>query len=163
MIYGTAKERLIALSWTGDEESLLERAIAGGRKENEYWSPLSRASLGLGLGLQGILLLLIWTDAFPSVRYLSFLVGLSPILCLLPPGLPFFFLYLRSWRAGLRARILRDTSSLPDTPGHSGEGRGALARDASRRAFLSLAAAGFFLALDLGVNIVAAFWIRVTL
>lgn len=158
VIYGTAKEPLIALSWTGDEKSLLERAIAGGRKENEYWSPLSRASVGVGIGLQAILLLLIWPFAFPSVRYLTFLVGFSPILCLLPPGLPFFFLYVRFWRLALLARIERDALALPspfptDASQKDHHGR------TSTRAFRQVMLSGLFLALDLGLNFFLAIWI----
>ncbi|MFZ4617748.1 MAG: hypothetical protein ACOYM2_16325 [Rectinemataceae bacterium] len=154
VICGTGKEPLIALSWTGDEKSLLERAIAGGRKENEYWSSLSRASLGLGIGLQAILLLLIWPDAFPSIRYLTFLVGFSPILCLLPPGLPFFFLYVRFWRRALLVRIERDVLTFPTNSFAKNH------RDqASASAFSYVILSGLFLALDLCVNLVLAIWI----
>jgi hypothetical protein len=120
-------EPLVVVSYEGPESSLLSRLIAGGRRGNEYWNPLSRVSMTLGMGGMGIFLAIAWgAEYFPSVIFISFLIALAPALVLLPPGLPFFFLYLRFWKRGLESRTLRDLLRLPlrffdkDRPGQHG-------------------------------------------
>jgi len=107
-------EPLIVVSYEGTESTLLSRLIAGGRRDNEYWNPLSRVSLALGIGVMGIFLAIILRgDWFPTVIFLSLLIALTPALPLLPPGLPLFFGYLHFWRKALADRTIRDLLRLP--------------------------------------------------
>lgn len=113
---------LIVVSYEGKDSDLFARLIAGGRVANEYWNPLSRASIGLGVGILGIFFAFAGRHWLPTVLFLSVLLGLAPVLCLLPPGLPFFFLYRRLWRRSLDARVLRDLCRLPLRYLEEGEG-----------------------------------------
>jgi hypothetical protein len=107
-------EPLIVVSYEGHESSLLSRLVAGGRRRNEYWNALSRVSIALGIGIMGVYLSLAsGGEYFPTVIFLALLVALAPVLTLLPPGLPFFFLYLRFWKKGLSSRTMRDLLRLP--------------------------------------------------
>ncbi len=106
-------EPLVIVSYEGDEANLLSRLIAGGRLGNEYWNPLSRASIAFGMGSLGIFFAFAGTHWLPTVLFLSIIAGLSPVICLLPPGLPFFFLYRRFWRRALDERVVRDLCRLP--------------------------------------------------
>lgn len=107
------RDRLVVVSYQGGEEDLLPRLIAGGRLANEYWTPLSRGSIAFGVASIGILLAFAGSQWLPTVIFLTILVGLSPLLTLLPPGLFFFFLYLRFWRSALDERVIRDLCRLP--------------------------------------------------
>jgi hypothetical protein len=105
---------LLVVSYEGPDSSLLPRLISGGRRSNEYWNPLSRASFALGIGIEAILLAAaLGSSWLPTILLLAFLVSLTPLLGFLPPGLAFFFLYLRLWRMGLESRIMRDLCLLP--------------------------------------------------
>jgi len=105
---------LIAVSYDGDDRELLTHLIAGGRDPNEYWNPITRLSLSVGIGAMSLILLSLWTaGTLPTVRTLSFLIAVSPVLALAPPGLALFIMYRRLWRRGLSERTLRDLARLP--------------------------------------------------
>jgi len=158
-------QSLIVVSYAGSEENLLERLVSGGRRDNEYWNALSRVSLALGIGILTIFLSLVWkADYFPTVIFLSVLVTLFPVLALMPPGLPFFFLYLHFWKRGLAARTRRDLLRLPSTG--MGEGRGGASdhsgREAEatrhdRAAMVSTLLSALCLALSVTINFILAF------
>ncbi|HUX42983.1 MAG TPA: hypothetical protein VMV83_17620 [Rectinemataceae bacterium] len=113
VFFNDAREPLIVVSYEGNEANLLSRLIAGGRVQNEYWNPLSRASLAFGMGTLGIFFAFVGSHLLPTILFLSLLVSLAPVLSLLPPGLLFFFLYRRFWRKALDERVLRDLCRLP--------------------------------------------------
>ena len=113
VFFDDAREPLVVVSYAGRESNLLSRLVAGGRVGNEYWNPLSRASIAFGMGSLGIFFAFAGSHWLPTVIFLSIVAGLSPVMCLLPPGLPFFFLYRFFWRRALDGRIMRDLCRLP--------------------------------------------------
>lgn len=102
-------ELLVAVSYDCDDRGIASKVIAGARATNEYWTPLSGVSLALGLATMSALLLSFGgRSSLSTVRAMAFLVGILPILPLLPPGLFFFLLYRRLWRRALSLRTSRD-------------------------------------------------------
>jgi hypothetical protein len=106
-------ESLIAVSHDCDDRILATRLVAGGRAANEYWTPLSRVSLALGLASMSALLFIYGKTSLSTVRVMTFLVGISPILPLLPPGLFLFLLYRSLWHQALSLRTARDLFRMP--------------------------------------------------
>ncbi|MDA8411462.1 MAG: hypothetical protein M0001_13875 [Treponema sp.] len=113
VFFNDTREPLIVVSYGGNESNLLARLIAGGRVRNEYWNPLSRTSLALGMGLLGIFFAFAGSHWLPTILFLSVLVSLAPVLTLLPPGLFLFFLYRNYWHRSLDERVTRDLCRLP--------------------------------------------------
>jgi hypothetical protein len=106
-------EALLAICHDGKGDRLLSRLIAGGRAPNEYWNYFTLISMAFGLVVISVILLLLRTSIFPTLRALVFLAGLSPVLPFAPPGLAFFLFYNRLWRRALAARTARDLLRLP--------------------------------------------------
>lgn len=108
------KEPLIVVIYDGDRESILLRAIWGGRQKNEYWNQFTLSSLIVG----SISLLLI---AYVFLRYptlrLTALTTLTlaffPIVALLPPGVALNYPYRYFWKQARRLRAERDLLLLP--------------------------------------------------
>ncbi|HTX74265.1 MAG TPA: hypothetical protein VMC79_15645 [Rectinemataceae bacterium] len=103
------EERLIAVTFDGEPDDLVRRLIIGGRRLNEYWTAIGPLSLAAGMTISsGLLLVLGGHSTFSTVRALSFLAAIIPILPVLPPGLGLFLLYRVFWRRALRHRTRRD-------------------------------------------------------
>lgn len=103
------EERLIVATYDGRDADVIRRLIIGGRNPNEYWTSVGPISVALGMTVSsGLLLLLGGKTAFSSIRALSFLTAIIPVLPLLPPGLGLFILYRSLWRRALRFRTERD-------------------------------------------------------
>jgi len=116
-------ESLIAVSHDCDDRDLATRLVEGARAANEYWTPLSRVSLSLGLAAMSALLFFYDKTSLSTIRAMTFLVGVLPILPLVPPGLLFFLLYRSLWRRALSLRTSRDLYRMPLAyfPPNSGE------------------------------------------
>jgi hypothetical protein len=151
-------EPLIAIAYDCPDGELVGRAVAGARHPNEYWNPLTRVSLILGL-VAGSLILLVGAGSspFPTVRALSFLAAASPALPFLPPGLFLFFADRQWWRRALERRIERDLASLhaARSPGRAEAARIRFARRAAAAARL----AGTFLIGSVLLNAVMLFYL----
>ena len=107
-------ESLIALSYDCEDEALVSAIVSGSRAANEYWTPLSQVSLAIGVAVESVLLVfLAGRTPFSTVRAMSFLVGVSPVLLFAPPGLFFFLLYRSLWRRALSLRVQRDLLRMP--------------------------------------------------
>ncbi|WP_028975056.1 hypothetical protein [Spirochaeta cellobiosiphila] len=126
---GEPEYKLTMIIYEGETELLLQRAIWGGRQNNEYWNRLTPGSLGVGF-----FSLLVLANFFLSQSYgrplslIALTLSLLPFSVLLPPGLFFFFSYLNQWKLGRRLRAERDLLRLPlryffEDPKAGGEAR----------------------------------------
>jgi hypothetical protein len=109
-----ANEPLTVVLYDGVEETILRRAIWGGRQRNEYWNQFTPASLAAGflsLLILAYVLLRSPMMRLPALVSLSF--SLIPVIPLLPPGVVLHFLYRRLWRRGRFLRAERDLVRLP--------------------------------------------------
>lgn len=105
---------LTVVLYDGVEETILRRAIWGGRQRNEYWNQFTPASLAAGflsLLILAYVLLRSPMMRLPALVSLSF--SLIPVIPLLPPGVVLHFLYRRLWRRGRFLRAERDLVRLP--------------------------------------------------
>jgi len=148
------EERLVVATYDGSDANVIRRLVVGGRNPNEYWTALGPVSVAIGMALSsGLLLLLGSRTAFSSIRALSFLTAMIPVLPLLPPGLGLFLLYRSLWRRALRFRVERDLfrylSASEDRVGHS--------RSAQRNAAIVALAALALCVLAVMVNYILAF------
>ena len=78
---------LFALSYEGAEDGLLDELIAGARPTDPFINSFTFASWAIGVGALSIFFLL-WRheSALPTVRFLEYLLALSPLVAFLPPG-----------------------------------------------------------------------------
>jgi len=109
-----AKEPLLVVLYGGDRDTLLRRAIRGGRQRNEYWNQFTLVSLITGciiLFLVGYFSYSQSPSRLPTI--VSITLSLSPLVPLLPPGVLFLLLYRFYWK---RARILRSQRDLQRLP-----------------------------------------------
>ncbi|MDA8426821.1 MAG: hypothetical protein M0Z80_11855 [Treponema sp.] len=148
------EERLIVATYDGGDANVIRGLIVGGRNPNEYWTALGPVSVAIGMTLSsGLLLLLGSRTAFSTIRALSFLTAMIPVLPLLPPGLGLFLLYRRLWRRALRFRTERDLfrylSASVDSAVHAGS--------AQRKAAIVGLAALALCILAVAVNYILAF------
>lgn len=105
---------LTVVIYDGDVKSVLRRSIWGGRQRNEYWNSYTPASLIAGtLALLFLAYNFFRSLAAPIPAVLALGLSTSPILPLLPPGLPLFFLYRFFWKKGRLSRAERDILRLP--------------------------------------------------
>lgn len=108
------EQPLLVCIYEGTPEQFLRSAILTGRSRNEFWNFLTPISLAMGIAC------LVFLSFFSSVDGISksvnqFLVtmALLPNTLFLPPGLLFFYLFLKAWSASKKERSLRDLSILP--------------------------------------------------
>lgn len=105
---------LTVVIYDGDQETILRRSIWGGRQRNEYWNPVTPASLITGSA--SLLLLsynLFQTATMRFAALTSLTLSLTPLIPFLPPGLLFFFFYRYFWKKGRFSRAERDLIRLP--------------------------------------------------
>ena len=78
---------LFAVSYEGAEDGLLDELIAGARPADPFINSFTLASWAIGVGALSIFFLL-WghASALPTVRFLEYLLALSPLVAFLPPG-----------------------------------------------------------------------------
>ncbi len=110
-------EPLVVVAHDEAESRLEACLIAGGRSRNELWSRSTFVFWALGLGVSSVLYLyLSQVDTLSSIRYLSYLLALSPLLPFVPPGALFFLLANRAWHRCLKRRMERELASLSHPP-----------------------------------------------
>ena len=114
VLHSLPRSPLLAVLYDGAADTLLRRAIWGGRQRNEYWNPFTLISLLTG----GFALLFLAYQLFsnPVMRWparIALTLSVSPLLPLLPPGVFFLFLYRRFWREARISRGVRDLQRLP--------------------------------------------------
>ena len=105
---------LLVVCYDGERESILKRAIWGGRKKNEYWNPYTLPSLLTGflcLALLAYLTLRSSPAGLPGLAVLS--LAAAPVALFLPPGVLLYYLYRYLWKLARRLRAERDLLRLP--------------------------------------------------
>ncbi len=105
---------LLVVFYDGERESILKRAIWGGRKRNEYWNPFTLPSLLSGflcLALLAYLSLRSSQAGLPGLAVLS--LAAAPVAPFLPPGVALYYLYRYFWKLARRLRAERDLLRLP--------------------------------------------------
>ena len=105
---------LLVVCYDGERESILKRAIWGGRKRNEYWNPFTLPSLLTGflcLALLAYLSLRSSQAGLPGLAVLS--LAAAPVAPFLPPGVALYYLYRYFWKMARRLRAERDLLRLP--------------------------------------------------
>jgi hypothetical protein len=105
---------LLVVFYDGERESILKRAIWGGRKRNEYWNPFTLPSLLAGflcLALLAYLSLRSPQAGLPGLAVLA--LAAAPVAPFLPPGVALYYLYRYFWKLARRLRAERDLLRLP--------------------------------------------------
>lgn len=103
----------LIILYDGSDERMPERAMLSGRHSNEYWNPLTQVSIAIGiLATSGILSISLSGRAPAMASALILTAAFSPLLPLLPPGLPLFFAYRFYWKRGRECRARRDLAAL---------------------------------------------------
>jgi hypothetical protein len=105
---------LLVVFYDGERESILKRAIWGGRKRNEYWNPFTLPSLLAGflcLALLAYLSLRSAQAGWPGLAVLA--LAAAPAAPFLPPGVVLYYLYRYFWKLARRLRAERDLLRLP--------------------------------------------------
>ena len=127
--------RLLVVIHECPPESLLSRAISGGRHRNELVNPLTVPSLAIGaLSLMIIALSLLGSPEYRLAALLALSLGLVPLTPFLPPGFPLYFAYRSVWKRGRHLRAQRDIVRAPlryfepleETPGAARNGKPAM-------------------------------------
>lgn len=147
-------EGLLLILYDAPDDELLEQAVWSGRQRNEYWNPLTPASLAVGsLALLLVAFVVLRIPSDRAAAIVAVTAALVPVLPLLPPGIFAFAVYRRMWRRGRFLRAERDLLRLPAGRDAAAEER---ARRAGRRArLLELAAVGSLL-VGIGINFYGA-------
>ena len=102
----------LALLYGGPRQDVAMEAIRNGRHRNEYWNPLTQASLVVGLlASAGIASTSLAREAPALLSALILTAAGAPLLPLLPPGVAAFLGYRHYWR---RARYYRSRRDLAD-------------------------------------------------
>ncbi len=105
---------LLVLIYDGDPHMLLRRAVWAGRQRNEYLNQFTPLSLTLASFTLFILAyIFLRTPRYLFFAHLALTMSLLPAAPFIPPGLLFFSLYRRIWRAGRYLRAERDLLMLP--------------------------------------------------
>ncbi len=102
---------LLVLFFDGPPEHVLERAVWTGRQRNEYWSPVTPVALLSGMFALSIFAMQLLSQS-RSDALLTLGLAMVPVLPLLPPAVPGYFLYRRLWRRGRAYRAARDAFRL---------------------------------------------------
>ena len=105
---------LLVVIYDGERESILKRAIWGGRKRNEYWNPFTLPSLLTGFLCLSLLAYLSLRSSQAGLLGLAVLsLAVTPVAPLLPPGVALYYLYRYFWKLARRLRAERDLLRLP--------------------------------------------------
>jgi hypothetical protein len=105
---------LLVVFYDGERESILKRAIWGGRKKNEYWNPFTVPSLLTGfLCLALLSYMSLRTPQSGLLGLLALTLATAPVSPFLPPGVVLYYLYRYFWKTARRLRAERDLLLLP--------------------------------------------------
>ena len=109
-----ARSSLLVVIYDGETETILPRAIWGGRQKNEYWNQSTLISLITGsFSLLLVSYVLLNDPAFGLPALFALTFSCFPVAPLLPPGFPLYFLYRGLWRRARFLRAERDLFGLP--------------------------------------------------
>ena len=108
------KDPLLVVLYDGRRDTIVQRAVWGGRQKNEYWNQFTVASLLTGSFCMVFLAYIFLRSTPPGLPTL-FALSLAPfpISGLLPPGFILYYLYRYFWK---RARVLRAERDLLRLP-----------------------------------------------
>ncbi len=108
------KDPLLVVLYDGEQRTIVQRAIWGGRQRNEYWNQFTLVSLLTGSFCM-LLLAYIFMRLTPSGLAPLFALSLAffPISGLLPPGFVLYYLYRFFWKRARLLRAQRDLLRLP--------------------------------------------------
>ncbi|NOY08792.1 MAG: hypothetical protein GXP33_08110 [Spirochaetes bacterium] len=105
---------LIAVIYDGKKESILKRAIWGGRQRNEYFNQFTVPSLITGsFSLILAAYIMLYNPLLRIPALFAITLSFFPISSMLPPGVILYFFYKRSWKQGRILRAERDLIRLP--------------------------------------------------
>jgi hypothetical protein len=109
----SGRTRLLVVIHDCPKESVVLRAISGGRQRNEYMNSFTLPSVAIGS--LSLVLLAFTLLGIPerTVALLSLTAGLAPLAPFLPPGFPLYFAYRSSWKKARLLRVRRDVAALP--------------------------------------------------
>ncbi len=107
------RTRLLVVIHDCPRESLVLRAISGGRQRNEYINAFTLPSVAIGS--LSLILIAFTLLALPDrvVSLLAMTAGLAPLSPFLPPGFPLYFAYRSRWKSARLLRVQRDVVRLP--------------------------------------------------
>lgn len=110
----TGKDPLLVVLYDGERNTIVQRAVWGGRQRNEYWNQFTLASLLTGSFCM-VLLAYIFLRSTPSSLPAIFALSLAffPISGVLPPGFVLYYLYRFFWKRARMLRAERDLLRLP--------------------------------------------------
>ena len=135
--------------------------VFAGRPRNEYWNPMTKISLALGiLAMTLVLLGLVSVPVISLVSALSLSLAFSPVLPFLPPGLLGFLLYRRFLRRARHFRARRDVTLLRMSRERQVSAASAKSHGVSywkRRAFTNLVASGLCFVSGFALNFALVF------
>jgi hypothetical protein len=108
------KDSLLVVMYDGERNTIVQRAVWGGRQRNEYWNQFTLASLLTGSFCM-LLLAYICLRSCPSSLPVLFALSLAffPISGVLPPGFILYYLYRFFWKRARMLRAERDLLRLP--------------------------------------------------
>jgi hypothetical protein len=108
------KDPLLVVLYDGQRNTIVQRAVWGGRQKNEYWNQFTLASLLTGAFCM-VLLAYIFLRSTPASLPVLFALTLAffPISGLLPPGFILYYLYRFFWKRARMLRAERDLLRLP--------------------------------------------------
>lgn len=110
----SSKDPLLVVLYDGERNTIVQRAVWGGRQRNEYWNQFTLASLLTGAFCM-VLLAYIFLRSTPSSLPAIFALALAffPISGVLPPGFVLYYLYRFFWKRARMLRAERDLLRLP--------------------------------------------------
>ena len=128
------RTRLLVVIHDCPKESVVLRAISGGRQRNEYINPLTLPSVAIGSLSLVVLAFTLLALPERNVALLALTAGLAPLCPFLPPGFPLYFAYRSYWKKARLLRVQRDLVRLPlryfpATPGGNRSRRATLLPD----------------------------------
>ncbi len=100
---------LLVIIYDGSRDSILQRSIWNGRQINEYWNHLTPFALMAGSFFLFVIAFIAYNR--PDLGDFSIKTGilsLLPVIPFFPPGIVFYFLYRKFWKAGRYLRGERD-------------------------------------------------------
>lgn len=108
------RDKLLAVIFDGDPQTLLPRATWAGRQRNEYWNQYTLASVVAGSFSLLLLSFFLLRSPFSRIPALFALTAAAfPISPLLPPGALLYIPYRQLWGRARLLRAERDLLRLP--------------------------------------------------
>ena len=107
------RTRLLVVIHDCPKESLVPRAISGGRQRNEYMNTFTLPSVAIGSFSLVLLAFTLLSQPERIISLLAMTAGLAPLSPFLPPGVPLYFAYRSFWKKARLLRVQRDVVRLP--------------------------------------------------